>query len=246
MKRSVSLILLILLCACKGAKVNWALNLMGIYEDRVKLDKISSTKNEVVFIPMHHLGTKLFYDDVGKKIDSLKSLGYYFYTEKIKSEPGDTLTWLKLRKLTGVAYSKEVKGYKKIMDSMYKGKITYKKELIDQPTYRQLGVDSLNSKNVDVTTKSMIQYYETKYGAIKLEPCDFETKEKSKYNCSRKGIRFKNIQDAILNYRNQHIIQELEKEHLPKIAIIYGAGHFKGIKQELLQKGYREVGKKLE
>ena len=138
----------ILFVGCLNFKVNLAFKYIGVYDDSVKLSRISNNEKEVVFIPMHHLGTALFYDDVKNKIDSLKKNGYFFYTELIKGDKKDTMTIRKMIKLTGLPYPKDKSpGYKHFFDSIYKGRVKLKKELMDQPSSSKFGLDSLNSKN---------------------------------------------------------------------------------------------------
>ncbi|WAC03720.1 hypothetical protein N7U66_09990 [Lacinutrix neustonica] len=127
-------------------------------------------------------------------------------------------------------------GYKGWMDSIIKVKL--KKNLVNQPSYNVLGLDSTNSKNVDVSLRAMIQYYETNFKKIILEPCDFETSifEESSCRESKKDKVFK--EEVIIKYRNTNIVNNLKKDTLSKIAIIYGADHFTGIKEQLLSIGY--------
>ena len=240
MKKIIFIILFIFIAiSCNSYKVNLAFNLMGIYADSAKLDKLKNNQKEIVFIAIHHIGTKPFYSDIKKKIDSLENLGFHFYTEKIKGDAKDTTALLKLRKFSGIPFSKKNSGYLKMIDSMYNGKVKYKKELIDQPSYTSLGVDSLKSKNVDVTINEMINYYESKYGEIKLEKCDYETQENKKSSCKGKSLDKKKGDDAIINFRNKHVIEELLKDKNDKIVIVYGARHIIGIKEELLKLGYK-------
>lgn len=240
MRKAVTLVLLLILTInCTSYKVNLAFKLLGIYDDHVKVSMLKNDSKEILFIPMHHIGTKLFYSDVNKKVDSLEKLGFYFYTEQIKEFTRDTIAILKLRKLTGVPFSKKHMGYMSLFESLYDGRIKYKKELVDQPSYQMMGVDSLKSRNVDVSLSEMIQYYETKYGELKLEKCDYETAIYKKSTCKGKSIKVENRNDAILNFRNNHVIEELQKDSHQKIAIIYGGRHFIGIKEELLKLGYK-------
>ena len=240
MKKIIIIILFLFIAiSCNSYKVNLAFNLMGIYNDTAKLDKLKNNNKEVVFIPIHHIGTKPFYAEVKKKIDSLENLGFHFYTEKIKGDVKDTIALLKLRKFSGIPFSKKNSGYIKMIDSMYNGKVKYKKEVIDQPSYSALGIDSLKSKNVDVTINEMITYYESKYGEIKLEKCDYENPNNKKSSCKVKPVDKKKGDDAIINFRNKHVIEELLKDKNDKIVIVYGAKHFIGIKEELLKIGYK-------
>lgn len=240
MKKKVTLIfLIVLITGCTSSKVNFALKLVGVYDDEVKISRLQNESREVVFIPMHHVGTKAFYADVSEKIDSLERLGYHFYTEQVRGFAIDTVSVLKLRKLTGVPFSKKGTGYLVMIDSLYSGKVKYKKELVNQPKYKEMGVDSLRNSNVDVTITEIINYYENKYGEIKLEPCDYETAMEAKPTCKGKSFDKKQTTDAILNFRNEHILAEFQKDPHTKIAIIYGAKHFIGIKEELLKLGYK-------
>ena len=239
MKKIGVFIFFIVITGCTSYKVNLAFNLMGMYDDYAKLDKLTNNNKQVIFIPMHHIGTKRYYDDVKKKIDSLENSGFHFYTEMVNGDANDTMAVLKIRKITGIPSSKENKGYREMLDSIYNGKIKYKKELIDQPSYKDMGLDSIKSKNVDVTINEMIHYYEAKYGEIKLEKCDYETSINKKSTCKGKSINKKHSADAMINFRNKHIIEELLKDKNEKIAIIYGAQHFIGIREELLKLGYK-------
>ena len=228
-----------ILFGCTTFKVNLAFKLLGLYDDNIKLTKVTNEEKEVIFFPMHNLGKKLFYDDVKGKIDSLKNIGYFFYTEEVKGNKKDSITVRKSIKLTGIPYAKNNAGYKHFFDSIYNGKVKFKKEIFDQPTPAKFGLDESNSKNVDVTLKEMIDYYESKYGEIKLEPCDFEKSFYEKPNCKSKPVDKKVKDDVYLNFRNKNIINTLLNDNHKKVAIIYGADHFKGIREELLKRGFK-------
>ena len=128
-----------ILFGCATFKVNLAFKLLGLYDDNIKLSKVTNEEKEVIFFPMHHLGTKLFYDDVKGKIDSLKKIGYFFYTEEVKGNKKDSITVRKSIKLTGIPYAKNNAGYKHFFDSIYNGKVKFKKEIFDQPTPAKFG-----------------------------------------------------------------------------------------------------------
>jgi len=225
--------------SCLNFKVNLAYEMVGAYDDSIKLSKLVNDEKEVVFIPMHHLGTKLFYDDVKTKIDSLKKAGFHFYTEEVKVDRKDTITIRKAIKLTGIPFSRDNSGYKHFFDSLYKHKVKLKKELVNQPKYIELGLDSINSKNVDVTFKEVVGYYEKKYGEIKLQPCDFEKSFYEKPDCKSKPINRKIREEVYLDFRNTNIVNTIVKDKYQKIAVIYGSDHFKGIEEELLKRGFK-------
>jgi len=122
------------------------------------------------------------------------------------------------------------------MDSiLIKGKVKLKKKIINQPTYKEIGLDTTNSINVDVTLSEIISYYEREYGVIELNPCDFETtiyEETTCYSYS-KIMNKKKKNDVLINFRNRHVVKTLLLEKRSKIVIIYGKTHIKGIKEEL-------------
>ena len=240
MRKTFVLFTLILLAnSCMSYKVNLAFKFLGAYNDKVMLESVNRDDNKIIFIPMHHLGTVLFYKDVKIKIDSLKKAGFYFYTEEITVNRADTITIRKANKLKGVPFSKGNIGYKHYFDSLYRGKVKLKKELVDQPKYGLFGLDSINSRNVDVTYKDMISYYEKKYGELKLRPCDFKKSFYEKPDCDDKPIDKKIFQEIIIDFRNANVVKAILKDDRKKIAIIYGENHFKGIKEELLKQGFK-------
>jgi hypothetical protein len=233
------LLFLFSLLSCTSFKVNLAFKLIGLYDDNIKLSKVTNEEREVVFIPMHHIGTKLFYDDVKTKIDSLKKIGYFFYTEEVKGNKKDSITVRKSIKISGIPFNSNNSGYKHFFDSIYKGKVKFKKEILDQPSSIKFGLDESNSKTVDVTLKEMIDYYESKYGEIKLEPCDFEKSFYEKPNCKYKPMGKNVREDVYIGFRNRNILKTFFDDNHKKIAIIYGAEHFKEIREELLKHGYK-------
>ncbi|WP_452231894.1 hypothetical protein, partial [Lacinutrix sp. MEBiC02595] len=124
--------------------------------------------------------------------------GYYFYYEKVKVDLADTLLFRKFRKATTLPYLKN--GYEGMIDSTIRLKL--KKELINQPSYELLGLDSMNSKNVDVYLEDMINHYEENFSPIMLEPCDFETSIFEESICENQQKNKTFIEEVILHYRN--------------------------------------------
>jgi hypothetical protein len=226
---------LFLLLGCNSI-INGALEREGIYNDKQKLVVENFEDKKIVFLPMHHMGTQEFYDDVKSKIDSLKKENYYFLYEGVKDSKNDTLL-RKERKMLGMPLAKPGVGYMEIMDSLspsFSSKL--KRQLIDQPSYEKLGIDSSNSKRADVGDKEMVGFYEKKYGEVKLSKCDFESSIYSDYpwDCKKQNkILYKNVNDVITNYRNEHVFNEIQKSPHKKIAIIYGEEHVKGIAEKL-------------
>jgi hypothetical protein len=225
--------------SCKSALFDYALEKKGIYDEKVKIVSFKSDDKEVLFIPMVHIGTEAFYNDVKIKIDSLKKLNYFFYFELVKANVSNDTLLRKSVKLTKIPIQKE--GYKPTIDSIFKAKnIKLKKEIISQPSYEIFGLDDVNSKNVDLSLEEMINYYEKNYHKIKLESCDFENSIYETPKCPLKITKeVKN--DVMVNSRNNKVLNELSKESKSKIVIIYGKNHLDGIKKGMLTSGFIEV-----
>ncbi|OYU85574.1 MAG: hypothetical protein CFE24_01335 [Flavobacterium sp. BFFFF2] len=242
MKKIIFLSLL-LLSSCKNIAYNHAMEKIGGFSDEVKTSTLVNTDKSVVFIPMHHIGTQLFYDDVHKKIDSLKALDYYFFYEQIKANSAsirDTITLLKIRKILGVPLSKDAKtDYLSYFKD--KEKVKFKKELVSQPQVSVFGLDSKNALNVDCSMNDLITEYENKYGKLELSTCDYETPFYEKSKCPINRELKSKRKTIIVDYRNSLVVREVLKNDHPKIAIIYGELHFVGIKAALLKEGYQQV-----
>lgn len=237
MKKSLFFIIFILfLNSCTSTKVNLALKIVGAFNDEIKLEKLTKSDKEIVFIPMIHIGTEPFYKDVKTKIDSLENLGYFTYYEKVNSSPNDTTNQRKLRKILGFPVPKKGKGYMSVLDSIYKFKL--KKKLISQPAYEDLGVDSLKGRNVDLSLNEVIVEFERRFGEIKLNECDYKTSAHQKTICKDKPISKENKNEIIIDFRNKHVVNEIISDKHKKIIIIYGKQHFLGIKRDLINNGF--------
>lgn len=234
-KNILYLIIIVVFFGCKSFIYNSVLESKGVFDDEIKLQKLEDIDKEVVFFPISHLGTAKYYNDVNKKIDSLKMKNYFFYYEKIKNQNLDTISFRKFRKVTLLPYLKG--GYKEWVDSVLK--IELKKKLINQPSYETMGLDASNSKNIDVSIHEMISYYEKNYSEIILEPCDINTSVYKESSCKNTKKDKVFAEQVILNFRNRNVINYLVKDSLQKVAIIYGSNHIPGMKQELIKLGYK-------
>ncbi len=223
---------------CKNLMLNAGFQALGVYDEVAKIHVVKSNLKEIVLLPTHHLGTPQYYDDLHKKIDSLSALNYFFYTEKVKSDTSQSILRRKFRKFSGgpVATS----GYKKLLDSVVgkKFKLKLKKEIMDQPSYIDLGVPVSMSDNVDATLEELIAYYETTYGEIVLEPCDFETTITKETTCKKYKVAKDVRNDVIKDFRNNIVLKRIDVEKHNKIAIIYGDAHTPGLLEGLKERGY--------
>ncbi len=237
-KKILFFIILASLTSCKSTLFNLALEKIGIYDDSIKLSKISMDKKDIIFFPMHHVGTESFYSDVKNKIDSLKEKNFYFFFELVKVTEDDTIL-RKFRKIRGLAYNQN--GYTDNIDSLFKKKFKSKKDIVSQPTYKKLGLDSINSKNTDVSIEEIISFYESKYGEIQLEDCDYKTSLFQESICNDKKMSKEIREEIMIDFRNQNIVKELKHIKKNKIAIIYGKNHIVGLKEVLLKQGFKEI-----
>jgi uncharacterized protein YcfL len=232
--KKIFLLPLFLLIGCKSYLINTALERVGVYEENVKIKIISNNEKKIVFVPMKHIATELFYDNVRTKIDSLEKNDYCFYYELVNGIKDDSITLKKFRKISGLPENK--KGYLETLDSVLKG-VKYKKKLVDQPKDQmELGFKSNKSKNVDVTIQEIIKHYESLNGEIILEKCDFDAPIYNVTKCKNKNIDKKKLEKSILDFRNEHIVKEINSDSRKNIAIVYGAAHFDGVLKLLQEK----------
>ncbi|MBP9098018.1 MAG: hypothetical protein KBF74_04320 [Ferruginibacter sp.] len=225
-----------------------ALNSLGIFEKKVPTKYITNGEKAIVYLPMHHIGKKEFYDHVKHVTDSLIRDGYILYLESVT--PGkvtdslqkDTL-YRKARKITGVDLQslKTNGGYLDTNKNTLNG-MKIKQKLVNQPKPIPANYDSIRSKVVDATLLQLITACEEKFGPIVLEQSDFEMKPGE-----MQKIPFKNEkkQYFLLTFRNEFITESILKDQNKKIALMYGAKHFEGILENLQKadKNYKEVEK---
>ncbi len=109
-----------------------------------------------------------------------------------------------------------------------------KYELIDQPSYKVLGVT--NSVWVDYSLIDLVNIYEKKYSIIELDSCDIKTGLNEEYKCAVDFATRNTFTKEIINKeRNKLVAKTLINSNDKKIVIIYGKKHFAGIQKELSQ-----------
>lgn len=243
----------LLIISCKSYIANEYFKSVGVFDNDLKLEKLSNDNNEIVLFGMHHIGTEKFYNNVRKKVDSLTNLNYkIFYemilTDNIKSNDSirqksiDTTMTLKFRKAFGLSGLSK-KGSSNYVEFFKEKGIRIKKELIQQPKLKDLGLANNLSENVDATMDELIKAYEIKYGNIVLEDYDFNTSLFDNYdrNKCKYKINKKVFDEFVLHYRNGIVLNKINQEKDSKIAIIYGKAHFIEIKDSLHKLGYKMI-----
>lgn len=241
-----ALLFSLFLASCSSSNLSYALKVHGVYEDRVMVEAYTNLNKTVAYIPMKHIGPKEFYQNVTKKIDSLQAKGFIVFLEgtpvdSILPKAQQDTVKLKMRWITGIALNK--KGYLDTVNGTLMGiPFKNKKGIINQPRYRNLGIDTIKDRLVDVKMNLLVDEYENKYGKIILEDCDYNTSiEQDLYKC--RTINQDKKEYILLHYRNKKLAEAIMKEQHNKIAIVYGAAHQMGMFEELkaLDPNWRKV-----
>jgi hypothetical protein len=227
---------------------------IGVFETTVPLKYISNGSKQLVFLSMHHAGTAEFYKDEERIIDSLTKIGYSVFYEAVK--PGnvnnkldyDTLR-LKFRSITGLPRKSATQSSQdQFVDTINNTIMGRKTNLVKKYKLKNQSIDYLKKydtsivKNVDASLLEMVNIFQKKYGVIKLQQKDFDTKLGDDYPFKKNKELYKFfVQDS----RNEIITNTILNSNTKKIALIYGAGHFNGILQNLkaADNNYKEVQK---
>lgn len=225
------LIAIALLSSCASLLYN------VVFSSKAEEIKLNNLKNgdEVVFIPMVHIGYKSYYEDVAQKVDSLNRNGYSFIYEGLGTELKDStqrdLVLRKLRRIIGDQPS--IFGQKvDTVNRLILGEMSYPEglDLMSQPDYATLNLNVYTSIRGDVNIEDLIAAFEQNNGEIALSECDLETDFDGDYNCSTLG--HDNTMDFYMNYlqayRDSILVESFLILKQPKVAIIYGGKHFKG------------------
>lgn len=247
-KISIIILLFITLSSCSFIFPKIALKRSGIFEAKSELFVIGNDQKKIIFIPMHHIGRKEFYDNVANKIDSLQKLNYTVFYEGVNYGKDSLIrikNLMKLRKIKGF-FPQENKGYIDTTTNIIAGKIKYKGKykLINQPSYGKLKVDSLTSIWADVSLTELITDFEKKNEKIILDKCDFSYSLKNEnFKCKKTKNSLRKIFDReyAFGYRDKSLAETIAKSEKKKILIIYGSRHFWGFYFELkkIEKNFR-------
>ncbi|OQD42081.1 hypothetical protein [Croceivirga radicis] len=239
MKKLLILFTIYTFTSCGSISQNSTLKKIGVFDTRSELGIIKNKNQKILFLKMHHVGKKEFYNDVAHKIDSLQKLGYTVFYESAIDEETDSLitikNGMKLRKLMGFFPDK----YLDTTTNIIAGKIKFKgnHKLFNQPKYTQLNVSTYTSIKADVNLSELITEFEKKYSEIKLEDCDFRFRlEDKNYKCkmANKSLRKKFEKEFIQDYRNRHLAKKIIDSKKKKVLVVYGDTHYVGLYREFL------------
>jgi hypothetical protein len=196
----------------------------------------------VLFMGMTHLAKPSFFKEVKAQIDSLRSEGYVFFKEGIYFENNTTTAQKdtlqrKFRQLIGLTIGDYTdKNNKSLPKYFSSGDYIMQSDSL-------LGLDS-EDLSVDLSYNEMIRIHESKYGDIQLTECDWSTDLYAPYEC-RDGNAFEKSFYVVDIARTDYLFETVLKSNHKKIAIVYGAGHFKWLYPDMLKAGYEYKNKKL-
>lgn len=250
MKKFTLLFLLLIVISttsCSSSAMHFYLKRYGIYDENTSVQVYTNLNKTIAYIPMKHIGPKQFYQNVTNKVDSLQTEGYIVFLEgtlidsiNLTKEQQDTVM-LKMRWMTGIALNK--RGYLDTVNGTLMGiPFKNKKGIINQPRYKKLGIDTIKDRLVDVKMNLLVDEYESKYGKIILEECDYSTSiDQDIYKCHT--IDQDKYDYIVMHYRNKKLAESIMNENHNKIAILYGAKHEIGMFEELkaLDSNWRKV-----
>lgn len=224
-------VFLLSLVGCKSSLINYALEKKGIYDESIATRTFSAEGKQIVFFPMQHIGRKEYYEDVKRKIDSLKGKDFVFFYEKIKDDTKDSLDLYKFRKIIHFGVPKN--GYLNLLDSLYKSGLKFKYDLVNQPSIYDLGLTDKNSFNIDTTIKTIIGNVEQSK-KIALEECDFVNSYTQNYKCKNKFLSKEEWNRYLIDDRDALLAKQVKNSKHTKIVILYGKQHINGF-AKLLQ-----------
>lgn len=219
----VAFILLTSFTSCKIAH-----SLIELNREYVKVYTYTTGEKEIKYIPMHHLGKQMFYDDVRSTVLSFKQQGYRVYYELVSTD----FTTDSLLKDTIRRKARKLKGFNGTYQDNAEGTVLEK--YVQQPSYDKLGITASDLR-ADVNYLQLIQEWEKVNGEIVLDSSDINTPFSEKF---AKGVSYtrKQYNATFINYRNNYLIQQIQSGSDTKILILYGAGHRKDFKKRLKDK----------
>lgn len=200
-----------------------------VRNEKVKIEPIKLTSKKIVFIPISHIGQTIFYNDLKDTVQSLKNNGFSIFYEGIshKGKDYDSITSdiliKKMRKIFG-GRKKTYKEYPE-MTKIPAFRFIFKDPCV-QPKFEELGI-SETDVNADINIEQLVKLSENKFGIIELDSIDLITPADLSYSGKYKGKYMRFLNDE----RNQNLANMVKNSFSEKIAIIYGADHYKGIKK---------------
>jgi hypothetical protein len=216
------------------------LNAKGSHVREIKVFEKDDQK--ILYLGMTHLAKPQFFSEVKEQIDSLRAEGYVFFKEGVTYHPNtspkqkDTLQ-RKFRQLIGLTIGDYTDPANKSLPRFFSnGKYIMQTDSL-------IGLNEADQR-VDLTYNEMIEAHENKYSEINLTNCDFDTGIYEKYKC-KDGNAYKDSFYVVDILRTELLTEAILSSKEKKIAVVYGAGHFKWLYAALTDASYEYKNKKL-
>lgn len=232
-------LILVLVCTTFISCSKLWLKYSGILESKPELKTITNGEKTVVFLPLHHIGRKMYYEDIEKKIDSLQAIDFVVFYELVSAKDTNQENMIntarKFRKIQGDFQAKN--GYLDTINNKIYGSISYdaKYNLVNQPEFTVMGIDTLTAVNADLSLEELVMEFEKKHGEVHLDSCDNNTGFSESYECEplTKKLKKDFKKNYILGLRNKNLADMISATSSKNIFVIYGARHYKGMFEEL-------------
>lgn len=231
----MAVIICLIMTSCSSIWLKYS----GVLDEKPELRAMTDGDKDVIYLPLHHIGRKEYYEAMAQQIDSLQNEDYIVFYEMVNVNAQDTSVYIELakkfRKIEGDLGA--ANGYLDTLNNRIYGTIAYDEKyvMMNQPSFSDLGVDSNSAVNADISLEELIGAFEKKHGVITLSPCDINTDLKASYNCEtipnklRKDFR----KSFVLDLRNEQLAERIRASEAKNIFVIYGARHYKGLLKEL-------------
>ncbi len=221
----------LLLSSCRSIIYKIVVGKSNIYND---LKVLKNDKGqEVVFLPMVHIGKESYYRDCKAIIDSLRIDGFKVFYENIAYKND-------LDSITKLNYDKKVRsilGHSPKLDAENKSlpKFYNKRNYIVQD-YALMGITQ-DDTNLDLDKKAIIDSIESKYGKLALSECDLTTQLYEEYGCKSKNRKY--LFAFTNEFRDPYISREILKLNEDKIVLVYGKMHWYFVYPDLIKNGFK-------
>jgi hypothetical protein len=216
------------------------LNAKGSHAREIKVFEKGDTA--IVYLGMTHLAKPQFFKEVKAQVDSLRKEGYVIMREGVRFEEStDSLQRIvlrkKLRQLMGLAIGDYSDANNKSLPKFFSnGNYVMQKDSL-------IGLKE-EDLVIDMSYSQMIAAHEDKHGEIVLTECDLKTDLNEKYPC-KDGNAYNQSFYVVDKVRTEFLLEAVLQSQAKKIAVVYGAGHFKWFYPDMIKEGYEYKNKKL-
>jgi len=221
-------VIILLLSGCQIIQ-----SLSAIKSKKVKPHYYTYEAKSIIFVPLVHIGQKEFYASLKDSIIAWKNNNYTIFYKQVGSGQAylglDSISYDRLRR----RFRRIDGGTTGTPEDYVEEAQKVFKEVIAQPIYSDLGIDSTDV-HADINLLQLVEQYEITFGKITLDSCDYSTHLDSAYSCY-KAVKMRKLDPIIVDYRNEVVIEKVIVSESEKIVILFGAAHRKGMGKLLME-----------